>query len=135
METNTVTTLNGWEAALTNTVAFLPKLLGFLVVLVLGYMVAMFLGKMVDKLLTKAGLDTAVERSGIREALARSGARPAQIAGKVVFFTGLLFVLHMAFGLFGPNPISDLLTRIIAFIPNVIVAIVLVVVAAQIAAF
>jgi hypothetical protein len=135
VQTNTVNAFSGWELALANTVAFIPKLLGFLVVLVLGYFVAKFLGKMVDKLLTRVGLDNAVEKSGIREALAKSGTRPSEIAGRVVFFMSLLFVLHVAFGMFGPNPISDLLTRVIAFLPNVIVAIALVVVAAQIASF
>ncbi len=135
VQTNTVNAFSGWDVALMNTVAFVPKLLGFLVVLVIGWLVAKLLGKLVDKLLTKVGLDNAVEKSGIKEALEKSGSRPSQIAGRIVFFMSLLFVLHVAFGMFGPNPISDLLTRVIAFLPNVIVAIALVVVAAQIAAF
>src|SRR5687768_12732172 len=135
VQTNTVNAFSGWDVALMNTMAFIPKLLGFLVVLVLGWFVAKALGKLVDKLLTKAGLDNAVEKSGIKDALAKSGTRASAIAGKIVFFASILFVLNVAFGMFGPNPISDLLKGIIAFIPNVIVAIALVVVAAQIAAF
>jgi len=42
-------------------------------------------------------------------------------------------VLQFAFGVFGPNPISDLLTRVIAFLPNLFVAMIIVVVASAIA--
>ncbi|MEZ0325005.1 MAG: hypothetical protein ACAH95_03800 [Fimbriimonas sp.] len=135
VQTNTANAFSGWDVALMNTMAFLPKLLGFLVVLVIGWFVAKFLGNLVDKLLMKAGIDNAIAKSGIREALAKSGTRASAIAGKIVFFASFLFVLNVAFGMFGPNPISDLLTGIIAFIPNVVVAIALVVVSAQIAAF
>ena len=47
--------------------------------------------------------------------------RPSAVLGKIAFYTVFLFVLQLAFGVFGRNPISDLLTRVIAFLPNVIV--------------
>ena len=46
----------------------------------------------------------------------------------------MLFVLQLAFGVFGPNPISDLLTQIITFLPSLVVAIIIIVVAAAVAA-
>jgi len=51
----------------------------------------------------------------------------------VVFWLIFLVTLQLAFGLFGPNPISDLLKGLIAYLPNVLVAILIVVVAAAIA--
>lgn len=53
---------------------------------------------------------------------------------KIVYYALLLFVLQLAFGVFGPNPISDLLQGVIAFLPKAVVAIIIVVVAAAIAA-
>jgi hypothetical protein len=50
-----------------------------------------------------------------------------------VFYVAFLFVLQLAFGLFGPNPISDLLAGIIAFLPNLFVAVVIVVITAAVA--
>jgi hypothetical protein len=44
-----------------------------------------------------------------------------------------LFVLQLAFGVFGPNPISELLQGIIAFMPKLFVAILIVVIAAAVA--
>jgi hypothetical protein len=46
----------------------------------------------------------------------------------------MLFVLQLAFGVFGPNPISELITAIIAFLPRLIVAVIIVVVASAVAA-
>jgi hypothetical protein len=46
----------------------------------------------------------------------------------------MLFVLSMAFGVFGSNPISTYLAAIIGYLPKVFVAILIVVIAAAIAA-
>ena len=45
----------------------------------------------------------------------------------------LLFVLQLAFGIFGPNPVSDLIHTIIAWLPRLLVAAVIMVVAIAIA--
>jgi hypothetical protein len=74
-----------------------------------------------------------VERGGLRQALARSKYDPSDILAKLVFWTIMLFVLQLAFGVFGPNPVSDLLRGLIAYLPNIFVAILIVVIAAAIA--
>lgn len=121
-------------AALTNIVTFVPKLLAFLAILIIGLLIAKALTKALSKLLTRAGFDRAVERGGIKKALDKSKFDASDILAKIVYYALALFVLQLAFGVFGPNPISDLLTRIIAFIPALIVAIIIVIVAAAIAA-
>ncbi len=119
---------------LTSVVEFVPKLLGFLVILLVGLLVAKAIAKAVGALLEKVGFDRAVERGGIKRALDRSSFDASDIVGKLVYYTLALFVLQLAFGVFGPNPISDLISAVIAFLPKIIVAIVIIVVAAAIAA-
>jgi len=121
------------EDALRAVVLFVPKLVAFLVILVVGYFIAKLIGKAIDKVLERVGFDRAVERGGVKRALAKSSYDASSIVGKLVFYTLMLFVLQMAFGVFGPNPISELLTGVIAFLPKAIVAIIIVVVAAAIA--
>ena len=53
---------------------------------------------------------------------------------KIVFYALFLIVLQMAFGVFGTNPISDLLEGVIAYLPKVIAAILIIVIASAIAA-
>lgn len=120
--------------ALRSVATFLPKLVAFILILVIGYLIAKALGKAVDKILERVGFDRAVERGGIKRALAQSRYDASQIVGKIVYYAVLLFVLQLAFGIFGPNPISDLLTGVIAFLPKALVAVVIIVVTAAIAA-
>ncbi len=124
----------GIEDAWSGIAAFVPKFLGFLVILLVGYFIAKSIGKIVDKALERVGFDNAVERGGIKQALSKSKYDASDIVSKVVFWTLFLFVLQMAFGVFGANPVSDLITSVIAFLPKVVVAIVIVVVASAIAA-
>lgn len=122
------------QNALSNIITFVPKLLAFLAILLIGWFIAKLIAKAISKLLTKAGFDHAVERGGVKKALAKSNFDASDIVAKIVYYALMLFVLQLAFGVFGPNPISDLLTRLITFIPALIVAIIIVIVAAAIAA-
>jgi hypothetical protein len=111
-----------------------PQLLGFLAILIIGYFVAKAIAKVLDKVLERVGFDRAVERGGVKKALSRSQYDASSILSKLVFYTLFLFVLQMAFGVFGPNPISELITGVIAYLPKVFIAVVIVVVAAAVAA-
>src|SRR5687767_10753088 len=112
---------------------FVPKLVLFLVILVVGIIVAKAIAKALNAVLERVGFDKAVERGGVREALANSTMDASDIVAKLIYYALLLFVLQLAFGVFGPNPISALLADVIRFIPSLIVAIIILVVAASIA--
>lgn len=115
-------------------VSFVPELVLFLVILLIGYVVAKAVAKVVDKVLERVGFDALVERGGIKQALAKSRYDASTILSKIVYYAIMLFVLSTAFGVFGPNPISTYLTAIIAYLPLVFVAILIIVVSAAIAA-
>lgn len=123
-----------FEDALTAVVEFLPKLIGFLVILIVGYIIAKIIAKVIAKVLQKVGFDNAVERGGIKKALDKSQYDASDILAKIVFYAVMLFVLSTAFGVFGQNPISDYLAAIIGYLPKVFVAILIVVIASAIAA-
>jgi hypothetical protein len=114
--------------------AFVPKLVAFLLILLIGYFVAKLISRILDRVLERIGFDRWVERGGVKRALARSRYDASSLLSRIVFYVALLFVVQLAFGVFGPNPISDLITGVIAYLPNVFVAIVVVVVGAAIAA-
>lgn len=124
----------GIEDAWAGVAAFIPKFIGFLAVLLIGYVVARTIAKITDKVLERVGFDQAVERGGIKQALARSQYDASSLVGKVVFYALFLLVLQMAFGVFGTNPVSDLLAGVIAYLPKVLAAIVIIVVASAVAA-
>jgi hypothetical protein len=112
---------------------FIPRALAFIAIVVIGWFVAKAIARVLDRLLERVGFDRAVERGGVGRALAPTEYDASTILSKIVFYTLMLFVLQLAFGIFGPNPISDLLYGVIAFLPQLFVAIIIVVVAAAVA--
>jgi hypothetical protein len=123
----------GIENAWANVATFVPKLVAALLIVLVGYFVAKLISRVLDRILERVGFDRVVERGGVRQVLARSKYDPSDILAKLVFWTIMLFVLQLAFGIFGPNPVSDLLRGLIAYLPNIFVAIVILVIAAAIA--
>lgn len=125
---------SGIEDAWSKVATFVPQFLAFLVILIIGYFVAKAITKVLDAVLERVGFDTLVERGGVKAALERSDYDASDILSKVVFYALMLVVLQLAFGIFGPNPVSDLLEGVIAYLPKVFAAILIVVIASAIAA-
>jgi hypothetical protein len=123
----------GLEEAWQNSVAFAPKLLGFFLILLIGYFIAKAIAKVLDAALERIGFDVWIERGALKSTFERSKLDPSDIIAKVAFWALFLVVLQLAFGVWGPNPISDLIQGIIAYLPNVLVAIIILVIAGAIA--
>lgn len=110
---------------------FVPIALAFIAILIIGYVLARIARTVVGKTLRRVGFDRAVERGAIGRALG-GRVEPSDLCAKIAFYAVLLFALQLAFGLWGPNAVSDLLTALIAWLPRAFVAIVIIVVAAAI---
>jgi len=120
---------DAWDSIVT----FVPKLVGFLLILLIGYIVAKVLASVVDRLLERVGFDGWVERGSFGAALRRSSFDASDILAQLVFWTVFLIALQLAFGVFGPNPVSDLLHGLIAYLPRLFVAVVILVIASALA--
>ncbi len=123
----------GVSNAWTDVARLIPKLVAFLVILIIGFVIAKALQKAIVKVLRKVDFDRLATRGGVSSATARGQYDPAGILGKIVFYAIMLFVLSTAFGVFGPSPINGYLHAVIAYLPRVFAAIVIIVVAALIA--
>lgn len=125
----------GLERAWENVVLFAPKLLGFFLILLIGYLVAKAVSKLVDGLLERVGFDRWVEggAGSVGAAFQRSNTEPSDVIGVIAFWGIFLVALQLAFGIWGPNPISDLIQGVLAYLPNVIAAVIILVIAGAIA--
>ncbi|GAB3220695.1 hypothetical protein GCM10027447_05350 [Glycomyces halotolerans] len=119
------------QNAFDDIVSFVPKALAFLAILLIGWFISKWIGKLVGKLLGKVGLDRLGERSGLRRFTGNY--EMSTLFGKLIYYMLLLFTLQLAFGVFGPNPVSNLLTGLVGWLPQLFVAILIVVVAFAIA--
>ena len=114
-----------------NVVNIVIKVVIFLAIMAIGWMVARWLHKWITRLLQRVGFDRAVERGGLRRMLGNTSA--SDLTSRLIVLGFLLFILQLAFGIFGPNPVSTLIAGVVAWLPLLFVAVVIVVVAAAIA--
>ena len=112
---------------------FVPKFIGFLVIVLVGYVVAKLVAKALNALLERVGFDRWVERGWLKSGLDRARTDASDVLALLAFWAVFLLALQLAFGVFGPNPISVLLTGLIAYLPKVFVAMVILVIAAALA--
>ena len=111
---------------------FLPKAIAFVAILAVGWIVATAVRKFVNKALERVGFDRAVQHGGVARALARSRFDASDILARLAYYAILLLTLQLAFGVWGPNPVSELITGVVAWLPKAFVAILIVVVATAI---
>ncbi|MER7514851.1 mechanosensitive ion channel family protein [Streptomyces sp. NPDC126499] len=123
----------GFTDAWSAVAEFVPKFIGFLAILLIGWFVAKVIARVADRLLRKVGFERMAERSGAANALKGSKYDATGIIAKILYYAILLIALQLAFGVFGPNPVSVMINGIVAWLPRAIVAVVIVVVAMAIA--
>jgi len=115
--------------------AFVPQLVGAVVILIVGYVIARVLQAVVGRVLKGIGFDGWMERAGVKGFFdrAQTNQTPATILGKLVFW--FVFVIVMATDALGISQVSAVLSQLIAYIPNVIAAVLILVLAALLAQF
>ena len=124
---------SGLQSAWQHVATIVPKLLGFFLILLIGWFLAKALSKLTNSLLERVGVDNWVERGSLKQAFARNNTDASDLVAVLVFWTVFLITLQLAFGIWGPNPISDLLHGLIAYIPRIVVAVIILVIAAAVA--
>ncbi|MGX1956037.1 membrane protein [Streptomyces anulatus] len=112
---------------------FVPELAAFLVVLVIGWIISKALSKVIDRVLRKVGTEKIADRAGVAALLNASGYDLTALVCRIVYYGLLLITLQAAFGVFGSNPVSDMIDSIVVWLPNLVIAVVLAVVAMAIA--
>ncbi|GAA2053664.1 hypothetical protein GCM10009839_71970 [Catenulispora yoronensis] len=120
---------NAWSSV----VDIIPKLLAFAVIMVVGWLVCKAIAKALDAVLRRIGVERMAEKAGASRYLANSKWDTTAILTKVVYYGLLLVVLQLALGVFGPNPVSDMVHSVVAWIPKGIVALVIIVIAMAVA--
>src|SRR5215471_2109839 len=117
--------LTSFTSALALIFAFIPKLIGFLVIMLVGWLVAKALGKAVTFLLRKVGFDSFSNRIGLTRFDQLMGVHldPADFLGQIVFWFIILIFLVPAFDTLGLTSVNSILNQLISYIPNVFVAV------------
>jgi hypothetical protein len=113
--------------------AWLPALIGALVVLILGYIVAKILGRVVGRVLARAGLDRTLMSGRSGEWISKATASPSRLLGRLAFWAVFLGAVALAVSVLGINALTDFMGRVFLYLPNVIAAILIFLVAGLVA--
>src|SRR5829696_7894901 len=125
------------QDALSLFLSYIPQLIGAVIILIIGYIVAKLLEAVVGRVLQAIGFDSWMERGGIKQFFDRAETKhtPATIIGKLVFWFVFIIALTMAADALGIPQVSAVLGQLLAFIPNIIAAILILILAALLANF
>ncbi|MFD2077523.1 Conserved TM helix [Actinopolymorpha cephalotaxi] len=124
----------GFRPVLDRVIGFLPNLVGFLLLLVIGYIVAKLVAAAVRKLLEKMGVDRRLHESHAHRYLsAVAGDSPARLVARIVFWIIFLIFVFIAVGVLHIAALTTFMYKIIAYLPNIVAAILIFVVAAILA--
>jgi hypothetical protein len=117
--------------------AFIPKLLGALLILLVGWLLSSLVAGLITRGLRMIRFNQIADRAEIDQFLARAGVRldPAAVVGKLAFWFLMLSFMIAAFGALGLPQVELVLANMIGFIPNVIVAVVVLLLGALVANF
>lgn len=118
-------------------VAFLPRLLGALVIIIIGVIVANLLRWVVERVIETLRLQTAFDELQFAKALkaARLNTNLARMAGVFVQWVVIILFLIPSVSVIGLGQVSSLLNDIIRYLPNVGVAVVVLFFGALLAEF
>jgi hypothetical protein len=124
------------QRGLDSLVEFLPRLIGFLIILLIGWLIARVVKALVVKALHGIGVDRALSSGSAGPYVDRAmpDARPSELIGAIAFWFLFLGAFAIAVSQLGIQALDNFLQSIVAYLPNVVVAILIFVVAGAVAA-
>jgi hypothetical protein len=122
-----------WE----NFMLFLPSLVAALFVFIVGWFIALASGKIISGLLYRLKFNEFFEGEKWEKAMQKAEIRinPSEFLGNVIKWVIFIIVIWMTVGILGLDQFAHFMTDVVAYLPNVIVATLIFVVAIMIGDF
>jgi hypothetical protein len=115
--------------------AFVPLLVGAVVVFIIGWVIAVALGKVVEQIIKALRVDALLQKLEVEKTLEKAGWHlnsGAFIGGLVKWFLIVVFLLA-AVNILGLEEVSNFLRDVLLYLPNVVVAALILIIAALVA--
>lgn len=121
----------------TGFIVFLPNFLGALVILVVGLVIAAGLSKVVEKLVDALKLDRLLEQFGLGKLLERADLRldSGKFIGVLVQWFFIVVTLLAVSDILKLEAFSDFLTQVLLYVPNIVIAVLIMLAGVVMAAF
>ncbi len=117
--------------------SYIPTIVGAIIILVIGWIIAKFVEAIVVRALKASRLDVVSDKAGIANMLAQGEVKftLSELVGVMVYWIVMLSVLAAALNALNLTVAGDLLSRLVAYIPNIIIAIFVLVLGSFLATF
>lgn len=127
----TTITIQALQDAWQSFLIFIPKLLGALIIFVIGWFIAIGIGRLVAEILVRLKFNQIFERTGWKDALEKAELKvnPAEFIGAIFKWILVIVFLSAAVDVLELSQFAVLLNRLIGWLPNLIVAVAIFVVA------
>lgn len=111
---------NVWQGFL----GFVPSLIGAVVIFAVGWMISIAIGKLVAEILKRLKFNELFERGNWDEALAKAGIKVdvSAFIGAIIKWILVIVFLLAAVEILGFVQLADFIQKILAYLPNVVVA-------------
>jgi hypothetical protein len=116
---------------------FVPSLLGALIVLIVGLVVAMGIGSLIERIIGALKLDALLVRLGVESYFERGGLHldSGRFLGRMVYWFIVVVFLLAASDILGFYSFSNFLNEVLYYVPNVIVAVLIMLASMVLATF
>jgi len=130
-ETTNYALQNLWQTFL----SFIPTLIGAILVFIVGWFIAIAVGKLVAEILKRIKFNRLFEKGAWKAALEKAELEitPSEFVGAIFKWVLIIVFLQVAVGILGWIQFAVLLDKVIGYLPNVIVAALIFVVAVIVA--
>ncbi len=123
-----------FENVVGSIIAFLPNILAALLILIVGALIAVGLSNLTKRALRRLRFDKAVHGSAIGNTVSRVVDSPSGFAGSVVYWLIMLGAITLAIAALNLPLLNDFLAAIYSYVPNIVAAVVIFLVASAISA-
>jgi len=124
----TTSIITGVTAGFALLIGAIPFIIGAIILLVIGWFVGKLIGGLIAKVAKAAHFDHVGDKTGINDMMQKSGSKLtlSKVLGKVVQWAIFLIFVDLAAEQLRLPQVTAIIDRAVAFIPNVIVAILIV---------
>src|SRR4051812_12458250 len=113
--------------------AWLPALVGAIVVLLIGYFVAKLVAKLVHRVTHRAGLDRTLHNGPGGNVVSKITTSPSRVLGTIAFWAIFLSAISLAASVLHIKALTTFVGAIWAYLPNVIAALAIFIIAGLVA--
>ena len=113
---------------------FLPALVGALLILLIGYFVARLVGRLLSSVLERAGFDRTLTTGSSGAWVGKLTGSPSGLVGRAAFWALFLGAVSLAVSALGIEALTDFVAAVFGYVPNVIAALLIFLVASAVAA-